>query len=142
MEEATKIIEINRPGTLFYRYNIVLSINKELTSGDCFSIRTRILELAKEFNEDSRYLEIYRRTPKEYYIHRFNSIFYRYSFDDSGVEYSAFLSETDREFFDSLFPKFVEHNGLYLPGTIIDIDTFYDMSQTIGAIKNEIISSY
>ena len=139
MEEATKIIEINRPGTLFYRYNIVLSINKELTSGDCFAIRTRILELAKEFKEDSRYLEIYRRTPKEYYIHRVNSILYK--FDDS-VEYSTFLNETDKEFFDSLFPKFIEHNGLYLPGTIIDIDTFYDISQTIGAIKNEIISSY
>ena len=139
MDEKILVKDIVKKGRFFYRSQVILTINKELSKDEINRLRNRITKVAQDTGEGDKFLEIHIRTPKEFYIHQFNSVLYS-GFTDR-TEYPNYLDSDDISFLDSMFNRFIEHNGLYLPGTIVHLDVFSTLTKTIGIIKNEIASN-
>lgn len=143
MEEKIEVKELSgKRSGLLTRYNTTFSINRDLTEEAKKKLQEKIENiLLRDYYSGSDKkikFELSVVSAKEYYIGQLNKIIVIWWAGD--YEYPDYIDKEDTDFLDSLFPRFVEHQGIYFPGTVVIIDTMDNINNSKTEIKNEIIS--
>ncbi len=133
MEEGIQIIVNRKPGRYWWNTFIVISINKEI-SMTYEEVKQRVIDLSIELGEYDRYSDTNVMGVRDFYNHELSSEF----IDINNIN----LTEEERNFLVSLFPRFCENLGIFQTGFVITIDLFRgSYTQTIQEIENEILHS-
>lgn len=136
MEKRIQALEIHNPGRWWWKAFIILSFDHNVKGKTYEEIKERFLDIGTEEGEyDERELtNIKVLGVEDFYYHEF-----RTSFIDPN---SKTLTDSEKEFIRSMFPRFCEHFGIYKTGFVVSLE-IYDApyTETIKRIKDEIIHS-
>ena len=133
MGEKIIIRELNIKSSVHFLWTFekILSFNINLNKS-YKDIENRIVDISKKFNEreigDS--IEIY--SAQDFYYYKLSSRICDYNF----------INEEEKEFIDSLFDRFCNHNNIFPNGFIVIFRSLRgNYNNTIQHLKNEIIYS-
>lgn len=133
MEEEIQIIVNRKPGRYWWNTFIVISINKEI-SMTYEEVKQRVIDLSIELGEYDRYSDTNVMGVRDFYNYELSSEF----IDINNIN----LTEEERKFLVSLFPRFCENLGIFQTGFVITIDVFSGTyTQTVQILKDEILHS-
>jgi hypothetical protein len=134
MGEKIIIRDLNIKSSIHFLWTFekILSFNINLNKS-YKDIKNRIVDISKNFNEwgigDN--IEIYSAQD-----------FYYYKLSSRICDYNSINEEEEKEFIDSLFDRFCNHNNIFPNGFIIIFRSLRgNYNNTIQYLKNEIIYS-
>ena len=97
-------------------------------------VKQRVIDLSIELGEYDRYSDTNVMGVRDFYNYELSSEF----IDINNIN----LTEEERKFLVSLFPRFCENLGIFQTGFVITIDVFSGTyTQTVQILKDEILHS-